>query len=84
VNDIEDFVALIRDEIGLALTAQDAALDLDRVAGWDSVHLLSLLAVLERETGRRIPMPAVLEAPNLRAIYALAVAEPSPSGETGP
>lgn len=74
MNDIEDFLALIRDEIGLALTPEQAALDLDRVAGWDSVHLLSLLAVLERRTGRRIPMPAVLEASTLRDIYALATA----------
>jgi acyl carrier protein len=73
VNDIDDFVTLVRDEIGLPVTAAHTALELDQVPGWDSVHLLSLLAVLERETGRRIPLPAVLEAPTLGHIYTLAV-----------
>ncbi|WP_327292745.1 acyl carrier protein [Streptomyces sp. NBC_01198] len=73
MNDIDEFLTLVRDEIGLPVTSAHAAVDLDQVPGWDSVHLLSLLAVLERETGRRVPLPAVLEAPTLGDIYTLAV-----------
>jgi len=70
---IDDFVTIIRDELGLALTTEDVGRSLDEVPGWDSVHLLSLLTVLERTTGRQISMPDVLEAPSLEHIYGLAV-----------
>jgi len=73
VNDIDDFVTLLRDEIGLPVTTEDILLGLDQVPGWDSMHLLTLLTLLERQTGRRIPLPAMLEAPTLERIYALAV-----------
>jgi acyl carrier protein len=73
VNSIDDFVALVRDELGLPVTAEDAARSLDEVPGWDSVHLLWLLTVLEQATGRRLTMPDVLEAATLEGIYGLAV-----------
>lgn len=73
MNDIDDFVTLLRDEIGLPVTTEDILLGLDQVPGWDSMHLLTLLTLLERQTGRRIPLPAMLEAPTLERIYALAV-----------
>jgi acyl carrier protein len=72
VNNIDDFATLLRDEIGLSVTTDDLTRDLDEVAGWDSVHLLSVLMVLEREAGRPVPMVAAMEAPNLAAIYQLA------------
>jgi acyl carrier protein len=75
VNTIDDFVALLRDEIGIPVTAHDTSLRLDEVAGWDSVHLLSLLTLLERRTGHSVPFADVLEAETLKDIYALAVAE---------
>ncbi|GAA3431809.1 acyl carrier protein [Kutzneria kofuensis] len=73
MNSIEDFVTLIRDETGLALTVDDVRRSLDDVPGWDSVHLLTLLVALEKSTGRRISVPAVLEADTLAGIYAAAV-----------
>lgn len=75
VISISDFVTLLRDDLGLALTDQDIGLELDLVAGWDSVHLLSLCTILERRTGRSLSLPDVLEAPTLERIYALAVRE---------
>lgn len=75
MNSIDDFVALIRDELSLPLTAQDVGLGLDQVPGWDSLQLLGLLTALEDATGRRISMPAALEASSLGQIYDLAMAE---------
>lgn len=40
----------------------------------DSVHLLRLLTVLERETGRQISLPEMLEAQSLQHIFDLTVA----------
>jgi len=74
VNTIDDFVGLVRDELGLPVTAETVALTFDQLEGWDSVHLLTLLTVLERETGRRISLPDVLEAASLAHVYGLAVA----------
>jgi hypothetical protein len=52
MNDIHDFVALLRDGLGLELSDADVYLSLDDVAGWDSVHLLWLLTTMEETTGR--------------------------------
>jgi acyl carrier protein len=71
---IDDFVALVRDELGLPVTAADAGRSFDELPGWDSVHLLWLLTTLERETGRQLSLPDVLEAGSLAQIHALAVA----------
>jgi acyl carrier protein len=68
-----DFIGLLRDELGLELDVEDVSLGFDEVPGWDSVHLLRLLTVLERETGRALSVPDVLQAPNLRHVYELAV-----------
>ncbi|MFI6985322.1 acyl carrier protein [Embleya sp. NPDC050154] len=73
LNTLDDFVALVRDELGLPITSANAADSFDRLAGWDSVHLLWLLTALERHTGRRISLPDVLEATSLEAVYTLAV-----------
>ncbi|WP_033434368.1 phosphopantetheine-binding protein [Saccharothrix syringae] len=70
---IDDFVALVGDELGLVIDREDVGRHLDEVAGWDSVLLLGLLTALERETGRRVPFADVLEATSLERIYALAV-----------
>jgi acyl carrier protein len=74
VNNIDDFIALVRDELGLPVTAGDASRGLDEIPGWDSVHLLWLLTALERETGRQVSLPDVLEAASLEQIYLTAVA----------
>lgn len=70
---IEDFVALVREECGLDVRADDVAASLDELPGWDSLHLLTLATALERETGRRISLPDLLDARSLRQIYVVAV-----------
>ncbi|MFI9387647.1 acyl carrier protein [Kutzneria sp. NPDC052558] len=70
---VDEFAALIHDEIGLAVTADELDRSLDQVAGWDSVHLLTLLTALERATGRSISLPDVLSAPSLGTIYTVVV-----------
>ncbi|PRY34874.1 acyl carrier protein [Umezawaea tangerina] len=74
MNTIDEFVALLHDEVGLPVSADDVETGLDQVPGWDSVHLLTLMMALERRTGRTIPMPELLEAPSLGHIYRLASA----------
>ena len=75
MNTLNDFMALIYEELGLSLTANDTTINLSLLPGWDSVHALQLLTALERKTGRRISMPDALEAPDLQHIYALAVGQ---------
>jgi acyl carrier protein len=74
VNTIDDFVELVRDELGLAVTTETVGVAFDRLDGWDSVHLLALLTALERATGRRLSLPDVLETSSLAGVYDLAVA----------
>jgi acyl carrier protein len=74
VTTIEDFVALVRDQLGLSVTVDDIGQGFDQLAGWDSLLLLTLVTALERETGQRISLPDVLEATSLEHIYGLAVA----------
>ncbi len=69
----EDFVLLVRDELGLPVDVAGADVRLDEVPGWDSVHLLSLLTALERELGRPVSLPDMLTATSLRDIYRVAV-----------
>jgi acyl carrier protein len=72
VNSTASFIALINDELGMSLTADDLDRDLHDLPGWDSVHLLWLVTVIEQETGRRISVVDLLEAPNLAFVYGLA------------
>ncbi|MEV0641219.1 acyl carrier protein [Streptomyces sp. NPDC050619] len=73
MNTVDEFVTLVCDEVGLLVTAEDLDSGLDQVAGWDSVHLLTLMVALERSTGRPLSMPDLLEAPTLGHVYQLAV-----------
>ena len=70
---MEDFVGLLNDELALSVKAEDIGRGLDTVESWDSVHLLALCTILERETGRPLSLADVLEAPSLEALYLLAV-----------
>ncbi|MBT2442561.1 acyl carrier protein [Streptomyces sp. ISL-36] len=70
---VEDFVLLLQDELALSVEVEDLGRSLDTVDSWDSVHLLALCTVLERETGRPLSLADVLEAPSLEALYRLAV-----------
>jgi len=68
---IEHFLALVRDQLGLAATAEDLGRSFDELPGWDSVHLLWLLTVLERQTGRPLSLPDLLQAGSLEQVLAL-------------
>ncbi|GAA3566832.1 hypothetical protein GCM10022419_054390 [Nonomuraea rosea] len=70
---IDDFIALVQDEIGIPVTVADAERGFDELDHWDSVHLLALLIALERATGQRVSMPDVMEATSLQDIFELAV-----------
>ncbi|HEY3478397.1 MAG TPA: acyl carrier protein [Streptomyces sp.] len=74
IDGIDDFTALVRDELGLPLTDADIGRKLDDLPGWDSMHLLWLITALERSFGRTLSFPRVLEATTLEEIYELAVA----------
>lgn len=74
MDSIDDFVTLLRDELGLPVTREDLAASLDDLPGWDSVHLLSLVALLERETQRPVPMSDLFEAESLEHVYRLVAA----------
>ncbi len=71
---VDEFMALIRDELGLPVSTDDVGRGFDELPGWDSVYLLRLLTVLERETGRALSMPDVLDATSLGSVYELVVA----------
>ncbi|MHB9864462.1 hypothetical protein [Streptomyces sp. YIM S03343] len=68
---LADFLDLLRDGLGLDLTEEEAASDFDALQDWDSVHLLRLVMVLERETGRTVPVGRVLRARSMREIHEL-------------
>lgn len=74
MQNIDDFIKLIQGELGLDVTAENIGQDFDEISGWNSVHLLQILTLLERETGRRISFPQMLEAPSLKHIFDIAVA----------
>ncbi|KAB8159580.1 acyl carrier protein [Streptomyces sp. 3MP-14] len=78
MNDIDDFVTLIRAEMGLPVTRENVGVTFDELPQWDSVHLLTLLSLLERETSRSIAVPDALEATSLADLYELAVAPAAP------
>lgn len=71
MDEFADFLGLIRDELGLVLTEAEAAADFDTLPSWDSVHLLRLVGLVERETGRRVPVAGVFQARSLREIHCL-------------
>ena len=73
MKSIDDFVSLVRDETGIEVTVADVGSDFDELPGWDSLHLLTLLTVIERETGQSLSLPDILEAPSLEHVYRLVV-----------
>jgi acyl carrier protein len=73
MNSIDDLVDMVRDELGIPVTSDDLSRDFDQLAGWDSVYLLHLAMLLERETGRPVSLPELLEARSLEAVYTVAV-----------
>ncbi|MFE5487736.1 acyl carrier protein [Streptomyces sp. NPDC056527] len=71
MKSLDDFLSLVHSEIGLSLTPATVGAGFDELPGWDSLHLLTLLTAIERETGQRVPMAQVLESTSLRDIYTL-------------
>ncbi|MEU6227059.1 acyl carrier protein [Streptomyces sp. NPDC047042] len=69
---VEDFLSLLRDELGLQLDESSLGTDFDALPDWDSLHLLKLVTSLERATGRRIAVGQLLEVRSLREVYELA------------
>ena len=71
MTDLDDYAALLRDELGIPVDTGQLGQGFDQIEGWDSVRLLSLVTLLERETGTSVSLPDVLEARSLRAVYEL-------------
>lgn len=69
-----DFIRIVRDELDLPLANADLERDFDQVVHWDSLHMVRLVSVLERETGRRLPVGRLLVQRSLRDIYTLITA----------
>lgn len=63
-----EFHAVVIDQTGLDIQVADLSTPLDEVSGWDSVYLLKLITALELQTGRAMPISAMLEATSLDAI----------------
>jgi acyl carrier protein len=63
------FIGIIRDELALPLAGGDLDSDLDQVVSWDSMHVLRLVSVIERQTGTRVPIGKLLAERSLRGIY---------------
>ncbi|MCX4750335.1 hypothetical protein OG455_33320 [Kitasatospora sp. NBC_01287] len=69
---LDSFLDLVGDDLGLELDGPGAAdAPLATLPRWDSVHLLRLVVLLERESGRRISVRKLLEAQCLTEIHAL-------------
>ncbi|MTD58508.1 phosphopantetheine-binding protein [Amycolatopsis pithecellobii] len=71
---LDQFLTLLREEVGLTVSADDVGLDFDQLPGWDSALLLHLVTVLERTTGKPLSLPDVLGSRSLSALYDLTVA----------
>ncbi|MGI5195721.1 acyl carrier protein [Streptomyces sp. CA-288835] len=72
MHTIDEFVRLVRDELGMPLEEHQVSADLDQLPEWDSLYLLKLVTALEQATGRSLPVGRLLEARSLREIYRLA------------
>lgn len=66
---LDDFVTLLREEIGLRVGVADTGRDLEGLAGWDSVHLITFLSAVERATGRQVSLAAALRARTIEQLY---------------
>jgi acyl carrier protein len=72
MHTIDDFVRLVRDELGMPLEEYQISADLDQLPEWDSLYLLKLVTALEQAAGRSLPVGKLLEARSLGEIYQLA------------
>ncbi|MQY11661.1 hypothetical protein SRB5_17800 [Streptomyces sp. RB5] len=70
---VDVLIARVNEEFGIGLQPADADVDLADLAEWDSVHLLRLVALLEHELDRVLPVHDIIGARSLRAIWAAAM-----------
>lgn len=78
VDTLDGFLAAIGDELGLDATRDEAHGSLTDLPRWDSLHLLRLVALMEDETGRRLPLAEILQARTLAQIHAVVVRQAQP------
>ncbi|MFI9076352.1 acyl carrier protein [Streptomyces sioyaensis] len=67
-----EFLTLLDDELSLRVNPEDLARDIDALPGWDSLHVLRLLSVLEARTGRTLALTEMLEARTLGCVLEMA------------
>ncbi|MEV6110554.1 phosphopantetheine-binding protein [Streptomyces sp. NPDC051940] len=71
VDSLHGFMALVRDELGVALSIpQDAHAELADLPGWDSLNLLRLVVLLE-ERGHPVAVHQLLLARDLNDMFTL-------------
>ncbi|MFE9422254.1 phosphopantetheine-binding protein [Kitasatospora sp. NPDC006697] len=68
----DDFVRIARDELALPMNGADLETDLDsdHTVAWDSLHMMRLVAAVERETGTRLQVGPLMADRSLKAIFA--------------
>ena len=69
MKDLDRFLELLRDELGLPLSAQQLDMPFAELEAWDSVHLLRLIGVMEETLGRPVSVPALARAGSLREVF---------------
>jgi acyl carrier protein len=84
LDGIDDFLGVVRAELGLDVHAADVDTELVNIPDWDSVYLLRLVTLLEEHAGRRVSVRAVLEARSLGQIHALVTEAPPAETPAGP
>ncbi|WP_058042451.1 hypothetical protein [Streptomyces roseifaciens] len=70
-----EFLTLLDEDLGLRLSVEDLSRDVDTLLHWDSMHLVRLLSVLERRTGKSIALNSLLEARTLNQARKLVMAD---------
>lgn len=78
IGEIGGLVELVRTELGVPVSVDDVDRELADLPGWDSMHVLWLVTLIEERTGRSVSVIDLLEAPTLAHIHGLMV-----SGTTG-
>ncbi|MFC9328704.1 phosphopantetheine-binding protein [Kitasatospora sp. NPDC057015] len=65
------FIRIVRDDLSLPLNGIDlsAGLPAEARVTWDSLHVLRLVAAVEKETGVRLPVGPLLADKRISAIY---------------
>ncbi|MDT0378453.1 phosphopantetheine-binding protein [Streptomyces sp. DSM 42041] len=66
----DEFLHLVRDELDLPVADDETGTDFDQIVSWNSLHMLRLVAAVERETGHSVPVGRLLADRNLDSIYA--------------